>query len=168
VTDYRPAPEVESIARDLIRDVEAHKALDAVRIDYVYRDQAAKSKGKIVLAKARKISGLNAFIANAEMVQRDFFVIEVAEDTWDQLDAAQQKALVDHELTHCHVEFDEAGTPQLAIRGHDLEEFSCIVQRHGLWLSSTAQFGSAVAEQLAMAVDEATRYVEGLGDGDEA
>lgn len=164
MTDYRPAPEVESIGRNLIRDVEDHKSLDAVRVDFIYRDKASKSNGRTVLAKARKVSGLNAFLANAEMVQRDFFVIEVAEDTWDQLDEHQQKALVDHELMHCHVEFDEAGTPQLAIRGHDMEEFRAIIERHGLWLSSTAEFGSAVAEQLAMAVDEVTRFVEGLGD----
>lgn len=167
MTDYRYAPEVEEIGKELIRDVEDHKGLDSVRVDYVYRDQASKSKGKTVLAKARKISGLNAFVANAEMVQRDFFVVEVAEDTWDQLDAAQQRALVDHELVHCKVEFDEEGTPQLSIRGHDIEEFGCVIERHGLWLSSTAEFGSVVAEQLALAVDEVTRFVEGLGE-DEA
>lgn len=164
MTDYRPAPEPEAIARDLIRDVEQHKALDSVRVDYVYRDTAAKNKGKTVLAKARKVSGLNAFLANAEMVQRDFFVVEFAEDVWDDLDEHQQRALVDHELCHLYVEFDAAGTPQLSLRAHDLEEFAAVVQRHGLWLSSTAQFGSAVAEQLAMAVDEVSRFVEGLGD----
>lgn len=167
MTEYRHAPEVEAIAADLIRDEEQHKPLADVRVDCVYRDIHQKSKGRTVLAKARKVSGLNAYLANGEAAQRDFFVVEVAEDTWDKLTPEQQVALVDHELCHLAVEFDDEGTPQLSLRGHDLEEFGAVVQRRGLWASHVANFGSAVAEQLALAVDEVTSFVEGLGEDGE-
>lgn len=65
MADYRRAPEVQAIARDLIDTIEQHKTLASVRIEYVWRDKAAKSKGRTVLAKARKIGGLNAFLALA-------------------------------------------------------------------------------------------------------
>lgn len=175
MAEYSQAPEVETIARNLIRDVEMHKSLDGVRIDFIFRDKAAKSKGRTVLAKARKVSGINAYLANAsagvvdDAANDDMFVIEVAQDAWERLDPGQRRALVDHELCHCKVDLDDDGEPKLSIRGHDLEEFGCIIERHGLWSSNVANFGSQVAEQLALAVEEVTSFVESLGndeDGD--
>lgn len=171
--DYKRAPEVESIARDLIKRVDQHKNLAHVRVEYVWRPDASKSKGRLILAKARKIGGLNAFLANVDAIDvvdepnQPFFVIEVAADTWEKLTADQRIALVDHELCHCVVDFDADGNPAMSMRGHDLEEFACIVERHGLWASDVARFGSAVAEQLALAVDEVAGFVEGLGKSDD-
>jgi len=166
MTVYRRAPQVAKIADKLIRDVELHKLLRDVHIEYVWRDVASKSRGRIVLAKARKLSGLNAFLINAASGAVDgeanvpMFVVEVAEDTWGRLSEAQRKALVDHELCHCRVELDDDDEQVLSMRGHDLEEFSCIVERHGLWKSDVARFGAEVAEQLALAIDEAGSFLD--------
>lgn len=168
MADYREAPEVADLAQKLIDSVEDHEPLrdPRVRVECVYRDKATRSKGRVQLGKARKVSGLNAFLANPESVQRDLFVIEIAEDCWDRLTDDQQLALVDHELAHCRVEYDDVGTPQLSVVGHDLEEFEQIIRRHGLWQSDVASFGSAVQEQLALAVDEVTTFVERIVEDD--
>ena len=163
MTVYTRAPEVALIAKQLIEDVPEHQDLDAAHIEYVWRDQHAKEKGRAVLGKARKVSGLNGYLINGG----DLFVIEIAEDTWKQLDEKQRIALVDHELCHLRVDFDDDGEPKLSLRGHDLEEFAGIVERHGLWASDVAAFGSAVAEQLVLAVEEVDDFLRGLDDDSE-
>lgn len=174
MTDYSRAPQVADIANDLIDNVDDHKPLKDVTIEYVWRDKAPKSKGRLVLAKARKVTGLSAFLTNSSLGLPDieandsFFVVEVAADTWQRLTDEQRRALIDHELCHLQVDEDGDGRPVLSMRGHDLEEFAAIVERHGLWASDLATFGSAVAEQLALAVDEVSTFLEGLSDeGDE-
>lgn len=173
MTTYERAPEVQAIAEKLLDEVPDHKPLVDARIEYVWRDKATKSKGRICLAKARRLSGLNAFLYNAAMGLADsvanepLFVIEVAADTWARLRPEQRIALVDHELCHCTAEFDDDGELVLGMRGHDLEEFAAVVHRHGLWKSDVATFGAEVAEQLALAVEEAASFLEGPEpDGD--
>lgn len=169
MTDYARADEVAKIAADLIRDVEMHKPLAQARIEYVWRDKASKSNDRVVLAKARKVSGLNAYLANASAGLMDLdaneplFVVEVAADTWERLKPEQRIALIDHELCHLVVDENGDGDPVLSTRGHDLEEFACIVERHGLWKSDVAAFGDQVIEQLALAIDADSRFLHDLG-----
>lgn len=174
---YRPASEVRRIAEWLIP--QHHPDLDQVRIEYVFRSEAAKSRGKQIWGKARKVTGLNAYLATltgfagalAEMAELDatvsingttlpsdtakaepFFVLEIAEDVWAQLDGSQRTALVDHELCHFAVGHDDDGQPVLSTRPHDLEEFRSIVERHGLWRPDVELMARSF-EQLDMRLD---------------
>jgi hypothetical protein len=99
--EYRQADEVERIARDLIYDFHTHLA--TARIKYVFRSQSAESRGKEVWGRARKVTGLNAWLAGKEKPgvkcePLPFFVIEISEPVWKILDENQKQALVDHEL----------------------------------------------------------------------
>lgn len=163
---WSPAPEVVEIARELIRVVEDHEPLAQVHIEFVWRDRASSSRDRTVLAKARKITGLNAFlvnhasgVVNGSEANEPFFVVEVAFDTWGRLTPEQRVALVDHELCHLSVDRDDDGGLVLSLRGHDLEEFGCIVRRHGLWKSDVTRFAGEVVEQLALSIDEAGSFL---------
>ncbi len=152
-TTYRPAPSVKRIAQTLI--AKHHTDLADVRIEYVFRSETAKSGGKEVWGKARKISGLNAFLAtDAEMSDvvpaEDFFVIEIAEPVWTVLGEKERTALVDHELCHCGVQFDEKEELQLVLVPHDVEEFRQVVARHGLWRPDVEAFAATAYEQLQL------------------
>lgn len=169
MTQFATAPDVRRIAEHIIDTVPEHKRLKDVRVEYVFRDKAQKSKGRVVLGTAQKLTGLSAFLADdeqsAELADADpFFVVVIAYDVWERLDEKMRRALVDHELCHCTVEYDDEGAPKLATKGHDLEEFAQIIERHGLWSSNVAQFGSVVAEQLALAVEEVSEFLEDLGN----
>lgn len=149
-TEYWPATEAERLGRDLIR--KHHDHLSEVRVDYVFRDKASKSNGKTVFGKARKISGLQAYLAVPEEERRrdtfieDFFVVELAADVWACLTDEQKVALVDHELSHCGIDVDEKSSEEtLATRPHDLEEFRAIVERHGLWQPDLELFAKTLA-----------------------
>lgn len=127
--EYEPAPEVEEVARKLINTHHSH--LGPARIEYVFLSEAPKVNGKIEWGRAKKISGLNAWLASEsrEREPEEFFVIEIVKSIWLQLNERERQALIDHELTHCEVEEDG----KLSIKPHDLEEFNSIVRRYGLW-----------------------------------
>jgi len=151
-TEYRPAPAVRKIAEKLITKHHTHLADDGVRIEYVFRSDAAMSNGKTVLGKARKISGLNAFLSSDGQVETfeetlyDFFVIEIAEEPWSNMADEQREALVDHELMHCVTDYDEDDNLVLKMRAHDVEEFGVIIKRHGLWREDLDEFAESMAE----------------------
>jgi putative metallopeptidase len=150
---YRPAPEVEAIAGPLIEAHHQHLTEHGdVRIEYLFRSEATVKGGHVVLGKARKVSGLNAFLAGWDDATdvddeagdevRPFFVIEIAADQWATLTEAQRTALVDHELCHLNVEPTDESV-KLTLAGHDLEEFGAVVERHGLWKPAVELFAAA-------------------------
>ncbi len=146
-TTYKIADDVQKRADKLIEKVHTH--LDGVHIEYVFRDPAAKSGQRIKLAKARKISGLNAFLAG---YSQPYLIIEVAEEEWKNMTAAQEKALVDHELSHCGWDV-EKNEPYIV--PHDVEEFAGVIERHGLWRNDLKNLGAAV--QLHLEYDPAVQ-----------
>lgn len=144
---FQPAPAVERTAEKLIRN--HHTNLTDVEIRYVFRSDTANKNGKPVMGTARKVTGLNAYLAQpaGDPDAEDFFVIEISEPSWTVLDAKQREALVDHELCHCTTIYDEdTDTVKLAIRAHDLEEFRVIVERHGLWQPDLEAFARTVVQ----------------------
>ncbi|HVV37613.1 MAG TPA: putative metallopeptidase [Acidimicrobiales bacterium] len=148
--EYRYASEAGRIAGELIP--EHHRGLIGCRIEFVFRSKATKTKGRVVLGSARKLTGLNAWLAGQmsedSIVPEQFFVIELAEDEWINLSERQRRALVDHELSHCDAYIDDDGELKLSTRGHDLEEFTSIVERHGLWKGDVRRFVAVGAPQL--------------------
>lgn len=160
---FRPAPEVQAIAELLI--AKHHQHLLGVRIEYLFRKTAQETNGRIILGTASLVSGRGAFLARStiidtgtgEVVSLDsdelvepakFFVIDIALDTWGYDDGdghrvgltdAQRLALVDHELCHCAVY-----EGNLKMRAHSIEEFSAIINRHGLWKPDLEWFAEVI------------------------
>lgn len=144
--EYQPAPEVEQVARRLIDDFHTHLA--TVRIEYVFCTEQLKEKGKVIWGRAKKVSGLNAWLADEDRdydakSPDDFFVVEIHRGTWLVIDEKSRRALVDHEL--CHFWVDEAGA--LSLLAHDLEEFNAVVRRNGLWADDIKFFLEAAGRQ---------------------
>jgi predicted metallopeptidase len=154
--EYRKAPEVEEIGRELIE--EHHPHLLGVRVEFLFMSKTPKSKGRDVWGRAKKISGLNAFLALGPNVLPetyedqpfDLFVIEISEEVWDRLRSKGRRALVDHELSHCQIVEDEEGRVNLAVVGHDVTEFEAVIRRNGLWREDLEEFVKAGAEQLEL------------------
>lgn len=168
MTSYRPAPEVAELVNQIIEDVPDHKRLAEIDIECVFIDPPAKSKGKFLLGRARKISGLNAFLGRGSQADAaPFAVIEIALRPWEAMTDEQRRALVDHEMCHLDVEYDEVGQPQIKMRGHDLEEFAGVVKRHGFWQSDVAEFSEVVAQQLTFAMEDADAWLRNITEGDD-
>ena len=154
---YWPAREVEKIADDLISNHHKHLTDCSARIRYVFQDKVPKAKGKEVWGTCRKVSGLTAHLEGGSPDDDPFFVITISQDVWEVLPQDKKVALVDHELCHAWAEVsgqneddDGSGSPiKLSVLPHDLEEFSCIVRRHGLWREDIKSFVEAALKSKA-------------------
>lgn len=135
---WREAPEIETVARQLINDHHSHLAIAEIRF-YFFTKEILQGD-KAVWGRARKVAGLNAVLANHDTTEdKQFFVIECWKFIWDAITEKQRRALVDHELEHCWV--DENG--KLSLAKHDVEEFTNVIRRHGLWRSDVQLFVDA-------------------------
>lgn len=165
---YRYAPDVKRIAEEII--VAEHLHLRGEPLRYIFRSEATKKGGKIILGTASIVQGRTAFLAEADPEEppdptavdpvpepESFFLVEIAADMWDQLSHRQRRALVDHELSHCTVEINDKGMPVKKLVAHDVEEFLGVIERHGLWQRGLKDFGKRCAEQLELELDSALR-----------
>jgi hypothetical protein len=123
---YEAAESVESIARTLLNTY--HPELITARIRYYFVSEGSMESGRPILGKARKMSGALQYLTDHD------FTVEVALNTWNDLQEHQRKALVDHLLEYCTGEEDEdSGEMKWATRKPDVKEFATILSRHGAW-----------------------------------
>lgn len=104
--------------------------------------------GRVTLGKCKKASDLDRELADYDFIillSRLFWTSELTNDT-------QRRALLDHELTHATVKYGDDGSPArderdrivFRIRRHDIEEFTDVVARYGLWKRDLETFAVAV------------------------
>ena len=127
--EHRIFSEASDLAQGLI--AQWHEHLTNTDIVYLAVDEM-KSRRRETWAKIRKANPVESCLADADLI------LVVNEGIWQQLNLAQRIALLDHEF--CHVVWD-AESGKLVMRDHDLEEFACIVKRHGAWRDSIKLFG---------------------------
>lgn len=133
--EYTSAPEIQRIAERLIEIFKPE--LEAFEIRYIFCNENPKKDGREVSALARKVTGLNAYLAgHAE----GFFVIEFGRPAYDSMTEHQLLAVVHHEL--CHFGISEEGN--LAIIPHPIEEFPEVVKVHGSYHEGLIVFGHAL------------------------
>jgi hypothetical protein len=156
---YALAQEAQALGEELIPKYHPH--LQNCRVEYVFNEGAMKTKGKELLARAKKKSGLDAFLfaPPTEDEPKPFFVIEINKPAWDALNKKQKRALVDHELCHCLWDVEKG----LYMRTHDVEEFSEIIKRHGLWQPDVQLFAEIAVKhvkQLELPIPETKEPVK--------
>ena len=130
-TTYIPADD-ETLALAIQIIEEHHPRLLEARIALVFREgDAPLTNGKEILGQASLVNSKMKVIAKEDF---DFF-IWLAGDWWHNARDNQRKALLDHELCHC------TGQPYAwKMRSHDVEEFACILERHGPWYQDLHNF----------------------------
>lgn len=140
--EYWRDPELDVLGKEIVQ--KHHEHLREAEIAYLLTFRPMTSAGKTLAGKARKASGLIGYYS-----QSDFLII-VSFEFWQAATPSQRRALLDHEICHCSVEYDKDGGRHWTLKGHDIEEFTAIVDRHGLWHDGLKQFGQAVARQLEL------------------
>lgn len=128
--------------------IEAHHLhLLEARIVLAWKhDWQPASDGTITLGKCKKAADLDRLLHDYD------FVILLNSLFWDEFTPAQQRAILDHEITHAAVTLDDQGKPKQTedgrlvyrVRKHDLEEFREIVERHGLYRADLEAFAQSL------------------------
>ena len=131
---------------------ENHSHIAEARIALAWRHRVKSDKDGIVkLGQCVKNSGIHR-----EYADYDFFIV-LNKMAWDAFTKEQKMALLDHELCHIMPSEDKNGEPQQDDRGrklfrtrrHDIEEFSEIVRRHGLYKRDLERFAEVIAKKQA-------------------
>lgn len=124
-----------------------HGHLEQAKIGLAWRSGwRSDTDGHMKLGQCRKSSDLDR-----EMYEGFDFVILLNEEAWPTLNGEQKRALIDHELCHAALSMDANGEPKFndrdrlccRIKKHDVEEFRCIVERHGLYTQDLAEIATA-------------------------
>lgn len=125
-----------------------HEHLTNARIALAWNTTwKADVDGHTKLGQTKKASDLDRELAPYDfviMLRKEFFEMH---DTTE----AQKRALLDHELCHADCRYDREGEPLVDAKGrtiyrlrkHDLEEFSAVVGRHGIYKRDIEAFFSA-------------------------
>ena len=107
-----------------------------------------------MLGKCIKISQREKSV---HVLSRFDFVILLNREIWMDADftAEKKRALVDHELCHAMPLLDKWSEPVFDVDGHalyrtrkhDIEEFPCIVERHGCYKKDLEGFAEALLKK---------------------
>ena len=96
---------------------------DQVRIAYLYSDKEKKSKGRLVYADTEKVSEKIKTLLPYD------FIITFYRPNCEMLNDEKMEILMRHELKHVGYDPDKMSC---YIVPHDIEDFSDILQEHGL------------------------------------
>lgn len=110
-----------------------------VPVKYVMASENPKKDGRECIGLARRITGLNAYLAGHP---NGFFLIETGIPAYENLLPNEKIAYVHHEL--CHFGISELG--KLELIPHDIEEFFEVARVHGAYFDRLQIFADAVEE----------------------
>jgi hypothetical protein len=154
----REALDAQKLAQPLITAHHTH--LRDARILFLFTTQKRRKCDRVRLGSAAKLSALQRYLSSAASsdvpsVQAGFdFLILIDNEEWGFMSPEHREALVDHELAHCwrYVKETKRGTQERwGLRGHDVEEFTEIIARHGLWRRDVRELVEVGATQLTLA-----------------
>lgn len=148
-----------AIIAERVLDLPEHSHLreGEAEIEWLFRTYPKVSAGRQVLGTCYlpAVQGqLKEFFL--WMLERQFgriphFLIVIDKAYWDEASPRAREILVYHELCHAvqavdkfdAPRFDKDGRPVWALRGHDVEEFTSVVQRYGAWNADIQHFVTA-------------------------
>lgn len=147
--DFEPAHEVRELAEQIIGKHHPHLVDAKDLIGYYFRHGSSDWAGK-----AHKCTAFERHVTDKMLM------MFVNWDAWRALKYDQRLALVDHELCHFsrkeeHWPDPETGKLKMRyapaddpdswqMREHDVEEFSDVIARHGLWETGIENFAATI------------------------
>jgi hypothetical protein len=165
---------VASMAMPIIHKFHPHMIGHPVIFRFFHKDK--KSKGRFTIGQASKLSPverhaygilLDRNLADGVIPEWSLFgdmeegelaegwVIALHHPTWVAWTKTKredlQRALLDHELCHCAVEVNDDDEEVVGLVGHDIEEFTAVIARHGDWMGEVERLEKArSASQLTL------------------
>lgn len=150
-TAIRPALAAQEIAVDLIDG--HHEHLMTARILWLFTTSKRTRGGHVVLGSSSRSNPLQRYLSSGnESVQTGYdYIVLLDEGRWLRALKTQQLALVDH-LLCCMVQRvtvnSRSGemTKTWATVGPDINEFTEVIRRHGVYLPSQQKFATVLRE----------------------
>lgn len=133
------------IAQELIAEVHTH--LQEANILYLFTDKRRTKDNRVILGTAKRAGKMERFLSGESVDGEVDFILLFDKNEWELMPEAKKRAVVDHELCHCaRGKDDKDGDPTWTTRGHDVEEFAEVIERHGLYKYDVKKFGDVVRQ----------------------
>ena len=116
-----------------------HPHLEDYELCYVFKEDLTKAN-RVALATIKKTTPFEYYLSGVDLV------VTINADYWPELTYRQRVALLDHEFCHTFEVTNDKGVSSLKFRGHDLEEFTDVVRRHGAWMPDIKDITEAQRE----------------------
>lgn len=165
-TTIRPAFEAQKLAADCMDSY--HEDLLEARILWLFTTAKRTRGGRVVLGTAGRTNALQRFLSsgNESVATGHDYIILISEKRWQTSLATQRAALIDHLLCRCvkrEVLNKTTGnmTTSWGTVGPDVEEFTDVILRHGVWLPEQQTFAKAI---VAMPGRQLTLHLPDLQD----
>ena len=138
---FTESQELQDLGKHLIE--QNFPTLGILKIGFLFRDKSRKIQGRLVPGDARKSSDRDWSLHSKD------FVIEVAEDVWQEATNEFRLAIMDHLLARVGIDFNEDGTVRMDEttgriktynRKPDITEFTEVIQRHGAYYPELREF----------------------------
>lgn len=145
---YVSDKELEAVAQPILE--KSHSYLKMIKIAYMFREEGAVSEGKVVAGMAVKVDDRNWTLHKYDAL------IEIAKDVWAEASDNFRNALMDHELSHIRIRFDDQGSIvmdektnriKVFLARHDIEEFEGVLTRHGAYHKDLRSFLNAFIQR---------------------
>jgi len=129
---YEESTTLKNLGESLIE--KHHPNHKHVKICYEFRDEASISNGKVIAGRCVRVDDRNFIIHGYDVI------IEIAKDVWTEATDNFKTAIMDHELSHIGIRFEDDGEPErdskndrvkVYLRHHDIEEFADVLERYG-------------------------------------
>lgn len=151
-TTIRPAFDAQNLAGPLIEA--HHEHLQGARVLWLFTTSKRTRGGHVTLGTAARSNPLQRFLSSGnDSVQTGHdYIVQIDEGRWKRALATQRAALVDHLLCRMvqrEVNNKRTGeiTRSWGTVGPDIEEFSDVILRHGVWLPEQQVMAKAMREQ---------------------
>lgn len=130
---------------------EHHKGLEKARIVLAWAlGLKADADGIVTLGRMQRPSEVNRKLHKCDLI------VLINKTAWVQPEFSKEMkaALLDHELCHAQLSEDRLGNAKrdgdgglcYRMRKHDLTEFACVVDRHGIYTTALARFARSLSK----------------------
>lgn len=171
-TVIRPASAAQDIATDLIDDHHTH--LQRARILWLFTNSKRTRGNKVTLGTAGRLNAVQKFLSSGLVsVEKGYdFIVLIDGSRWDSALKTQREAMVDHllcrmRLRERHNQRTGAITRTWVTVAPDVEEFTDVILRHGIWLPEQKRFVKLILEGRQLKLDIELPDLAGALEDDE-
>lgn len=145
---YKSDKELAGFAQPILDKF--HPNLKLIKIAFLFREEASITGDRVIAGMAVKVDDRNWSLHKVDAI------VEIARDVWEDANEQFRAALIDHELSHIGIRFDENATPvmdeatnrvKVFMRPHSIEEFDDVLARHGAYHKALRSFLDAFAKR---------------------
>jgi len=148
------------VARVLGMPEHAHLVDHEIDLAFLFRCEPKEFGGRMVLGTVYepKVQGglkdVFEWMISRLLGRLPRFLVVLDDGYWQECGARNREILVFHELTHCQQKLDRYGAPRFdldgnpvyGLRAHDVEEFTSVVRRYGVWNDELREFIAAAQQ----------------------